>query len=275
MNILYCGDKHMEQGLILSVLSLTKHIKEPLNIFILTMSFPRGEKPVEPLPPTVTEKLDAILAPMGGKSTIFDISRQFSENIPTANLSTRFTPCCMLRLFADMLELPDRLLYLDTDVLCRKDISQMYHRDMEGVEVAGVLDHYGRFFFRRSLFSMDYLNSGVLLMNMTQIRRTGLLAKCRQLCREKKMFMPDQSAINKLAVSKAKLPRRYNDQRRLHGDTVLQHFTTHFRFFPYIRTVTVKPWQIDKMHSVLKLHEYDDLLKEFQSILHEKPEVFL
>lgn len=34
-------------------------------------------------------------------------------------MGTRFTPCCMLRLYADRIpELPDRLLYLDTDVLC-------------------------------------------------------------------------------------------------------------------------------------------------------------
>lgn len=268
MNILYCGDKNMAQGLVLSVLSLTKHVKEPLNIYILTMSYRDRGRTVEPLDPELRVTLDALLAPTGGKSTFFDISPQFSEEPPTANLSTRFTPCCMLRLYADLLPLPERLLYLDTDVLCRGDFSDMYHRDMEGVEVAGVLDHYGRFFFRRKWNRMDYLNSGVLLMNLEEIRRTGLLASCRRLCATKEMFMPDQSAINKLAVSKERLPRRYNDQRRLHSDTVFQHFTTHFRFFPYIRTVSVKPWQTDKMHSVLKLHEYDDLLNEFQCIMH-------
>ena len=30
------------------------------------------------------------------------------------------------------------------------------------------------------------------------------------------------------------------------------------------RTVTVKPWQPDRMHEVLKLYEYDDLLEEFR-----------
>jgi len=43
----------------------------------------------------------------------------------------------------------------------------------------------------------------------------------------------------------------------------MQHFTTSFRFFPWIHTVTVKPWQVDMVHKKLKLFEYDDLLNEY------------
>ncbi len=41
-------------------------------------------------------------------------------------MKTRFTPCCMLRLFADeILELPDKILYLDNDVICRKRLPRI------------------------------------------------------------------------------------------------------------------------------------------------------
>ena len=79
----------------------------------------------------------------------------------------------------------------------------------------------------------------------------------------KKMFLPDQTAINKLAKEKRIAPRKYNEQYALQGDTVIQHFTTSFRFFPYFRTQTVKPWDVKRVHSVLHLHEYDDLLNEY------------
>ncbi|HCR84006.1 MAG TPA: glycosyl transferase, partial [Lachnospiraceae bacterium] len=36
MDILYCGDEKIEDGLILSILSLLKNVKEPLHIFVLT-----------------------------------------------------------------------------------------------------------------------------------------------------------------------------------------------------------------------------------------------
>ena len=37
MNILYCGDKHIEDGLIISVLSLTENVGEPLNVYVMTV----------------------------------------------------------------------------------------------------------------------------------------------------------------------------------------------------------------------------------------------
>lgn len=269
MNILFCGDGNIADGLIISVLSLARHIDEPLNIFILTMGLETETRVYRPLSQRVVKAVEEIIKNKNPQSTVCctDIGELFEKEPPQANLGTRFTPFCMLRLFADSVpHLPQRILYLDNDVICRGDFSDFYYQEMNGCEMAGVLDHYGRWFFRKNLFKMDYLNSGVLLLDLDRIKETGLFEKTRLMCRTKKMFMPDQSALNKLALGKKQCPRRFNEQRRLHKDTVFQHFTTSFRFFPYIRTVTVKPWQIDRMHDILKLHEYDDLLEEYKAV---------
>lgn len=269
MNILFCGDGNIADGLIISVLSLARHIDEPLNIFILTMGLETETRVYRPLSQRVVKAVEEIIKNKNPQSTVCctDIGELFEKEPPQANLGTRFTPFCMLRLFADSVpHMPQRILYLDNDVICRGDFSDFYYQEMNGCEMAGVLDHYGRWFFRKNLFKMDYLNSGVLLLDLDRIKETGLFEKSRLMCRTKKMFMPDQSALNKLALGKKQCPRRFNEQRRLHKDTVFQHFTTSFRFFPYIRTVTVKPWQIDRMHDILKLHEYDDLLEEYKAV---------
>lgn len=78
--------------------------------------------------------------------------------------------------------------------------------------------------------------------------------------------MPDQSAINKLSVYKKIENRKFNEQRKLQDNTVFQHFTTSFRFVPIFRKVSVKPWQIEKMHSQLKLYEYDNILNEYKEL---------
>lgn len=269
MNILYCGDKNIGDGVLLSVLSLTKHVQEPLHIYILTMRYAAGDKTYECLPRSFADALDRRVKAQNADSTVtwIDASMLFAAQPPTANLGTRFTPCCMLRLYADQIAaLPDRILYLDNDVLCRADITDFYAQDMDGCELCGVLDHYGKWFFQKNLCKFDYLNSGVLLLNLAEIRKTGLFARCRDRCATKQMFMPDQSALNKLAARKKTAPRRYNEQRKLQKDTVLQHFTTSFRFLPWFHAVSVKPWQIDRMHGVLKLHEYDGLLSEYLSL---------
>ena len=83
---------------------------------------------------------------------------------------------------------------------------------------------------------------------------------------DKKMFLPDQSALNKIITKKRIAPRRYNEQYHLRHDTVIQHFTTTFRFKPYLHTLTVKPWDVDRVHQVLHLYEYDDILNEYLAI---------
>ncbi len=261
MNILFCGDGNIADGVMISTLSLMDAVREPLNLYILTASV----TPAGALPEGFAAFLDSALKARHPESSaqLFDLTQAFNAQPPTANLATRFTPCCMLRLYADLVpELPDRLLYLDNDVICRSDPGALYRTDLGGAELAGVLDYYGSRFFRKSLLRRDYLNSGVLLLDMAKIRSSGLFGKCRQRCRDKEMFMPDQSALNKLARKKI-LSRRYNEQRKLRADTVLQHFTTSFRFFPRFHTVSVKPWNIEGMHQTLKLNEYDGLLADY------------
>lgn len=269
MNILYCGDKNIADGLMMSLISLTDYNKEHLNVYVLTMSVETEKGLFEPLDNSFAEFMDRFLKEKNPQSsfTLIDMTKEFVAEFPVANAETRFTPGCMLRLYADSVSsLPSKILYLDNDVICRGSIAPLYNTDMTDTELAGTLDYYGRWFFRNNILKMDYLNSGVLLLNMDKIRQTSLFTRCRQRCKEKQMFMPDQSALNKLAVSKKILPRKFNEQRKLRSDTVLQHFTTSFRFFPYIRTVTVKPWQIDKVRSVLGLDCYDELYNRFLNL---------
>lgn len=261
MNILFCGDQGVREGIFLSALSLCKNTNENLDIYILTATVGKHCA----IPQSFADGLqrELIKQKPNLKVVLLDISEMFGYYLPVANMGTRFTPLCMLRLFADMVpEIPNRILYLDTDVLCRADFSDLYYSDTTDIEIAGVPDRYGKWFFG-NILKHDYLNSGVLLMNMANIRQSGLFKKCRDMCRDKKMFMPDQSALNKLAV-KRKIPARYNAQGKIKSDTVFKHFTTFFKFFPYIRAVTIKPWHTDKLHKELGIFEFDDILEEYK-----------
>ena len=272
MNILFCGDRNVQDGLLIAVLSLLENTQEHLDIYVLTLDMSMNGRIYSPIEQTFVDYLNETVSAQYDDrlyTKLIDTTDLFKDETPDANLSTRFTPCCMLRLFADKIdEIPDRILYLDTDVICRRDFGDFYYRGMDGVEIAGVLDYYGSWFFRKNIFKRDYLNSGVLLMNMCELRKTGLLSSCRHMCTTKQMFMPDQSALNKLSVSKRICERKYNDQRRLHSDTVFQHFTTHFRFFPYVRTENVKPWQTEEVTTILHIpeSEYGALFAKYYDI---------
>ena len=261
MNILFCGDNGVRDGITLSTLSICKNTNTDINFFILTATAENHKA----LSQKFANELQILLRAKFSRHsvTLIDITEQFHEYLPLANMSTRFTPMCMLRLFSDLIpELPQKLLYLDSDVLCRSNFEDMYNTDLKDYDIAGAPDRYGKWFFG-NILKHDYLNSGVLLINMARIRENGLFERCRRMCRDKKMFMPDQSALNRLA-KKLKIPARYNNQGKIKRDTVFKHFTTFFRFVPYFKAVTIKPWQTDKLHDTLKIFEFDDILEEYQ-----------
>ena len=137
MNVLYCGDKNIEDGLIISVLSLLKNVDEKLNIYVLTIN--SKDWNIEEVTDDCIEVINSKMKKINKENWIkkIDITEIFEKEVPAKNMKTRFTPCCMLRLFADEVEeLPDRILYLDNDVICRKDCKDFYNQNMDNYELA-------------------------------------------------------------------------------------------------------------------------------------------
>ena len=266
MNILYCGDVGIKDGVLVSILSLVKNNSLLLGIYILTINY---EDTV-----AFTQKsadfLDKLVKEKNKKSFVrlIDATEVFVKNLPKKNMGSYFTPCSMLRLYVDkvpeLAEL-DRILYLDYDVVCRGDVSEFYNIDLDGIEAAGVLDIYGKNFYHyHGLFNFDYMNSGVMLFNMRECIKTKMFERAVKLCAKRWMMLADQAALNKSIGKRKLMPRKYNEQaERPSADTVLHHFSNNFKFWPYFRVQKVKPFEVDKIHEVLKITEYDDILKEY------------
>lgn len=265
INVLYCGDKNVLNGLIISTLSLAKQSSEPLNIFVFTMKM-RGYKDI---PQRSIDELGKILKQKNPKNKIqlIDITDEFESDKPSANVKNLFSPYCLLRLYADLVEgLPEKILYLDTDVVALKDPNELYKMDNSEYEIMGAVDYYGQHWIRTSLFEKTYMNSGVLLMNMRLIRESGLLRKTRRRIRHVKMLLPDQTSLNIYSKRKKLVDRKFNEQKQETDETVFRHFSTTFRFWPVFHTQKIKPWDVEKLHKVLKCHAFDDVLEEYERV---------
>lgn len=272
MNILYCGDKGINRGVLVSVLSILKYNKTPIHFFVMTINY----KDTKAFTEKSAKFLDELVKKTNAKSffKLIDATDIFTANLPKKNMGSYFTPCSMLRLYIDKvpeLNKLERILYLDYDVVCRGDLSEFYNMDLDGVEAAGVLDIYGKNIYHyRGLFNFDYMNSGVMLFNIPECLKSGMFERTVELCAKRWMMLADQAALNKSIEKRKLVDRKYNEQEeRPREDTVLHHFSNNFKFFPYFRVQKVKPFEIDKIHKVLKITEYDDILEEY-NILKEK-----
>ena len=269
MNILYCGDRGIARGVLVSILSLIKNNSEPLNIYIMTINY----KDTVAFTERSAEFLDSLVKEKNEKSFVklIDATDVFVKNLPKKNMGSYFTPCSMLRLYVDKVpEIAklDRILYLDYDVVCRADISEFYNTDLTGIEAAGVLDIYGKNFYHyNGIFNFDYMNSGVMLFNMRECIKTQMFERAVALCVKRKMMLADQAALNKSITHRKLMPRKYNEQGEgPRKDTVLHHFSNNFKFWPYFRVQKVKPFEADKIHDILKITEYDDILNKYKKI---------
>ena len=177
-----------------------------------------------------------------------------------ANENAYCTPYTLLRLLADLVpNMPSKLLYLDIDMMIGDDITKLYNIDVSDYEYAAVKEKYGSWFIRP-----DYINAGMLLLNMEKIQETGLLKKARYLIKTKKMLFADQDAIYWSTTKKKLLPRIYNEQSKFNKkDTVICHFCKRLLIWPYPRTENFKQWQIEGIHKELKCFRFDDDLNEY------------
>lgn len=266
INILLCGNKRVFDGALTQLISMTNRTKEPLHVFLMTMNLERVREDFVSITDEQVDFLNQVLRGKNPENVVekLDVTDLYEQEFHQCVNETAYcTPYTLLRLLADLIpEIPDKLLYLDIDIMIANDINKLWGIDVTDYEYAAVKEKYGCWLIRP-----DYFNAGMLLMNMAKIRETGLLAKARELIRTKKLLFADQSAIFKSTTRKKLLPRIYNEQSKFNKkDTVVCHFCKRLMFLPYPHTENYKQWQVEEIHKYLHCYTFDDDLYEYLTL---------
>lgn len=264
INVLFSGNEKVFDGVLTCVLSILKRTdtKEPFRFYVYTMDATRVMPEYTPISDPLIEFLDGIVKEYNVENSMVkvDVTELYEKEFAYCpNEQAYCSPYTLLRLFADIVpDMPDKLLYLDVDILFNRDIRLLYDIDITEYEYAAARDHYGKY-----LLNPNYINAGVLLFNMKKIRKTGLLEKSRRLIKEKKLVFADQSAVYRSTTKKKMLPQRFNDQKFLHKHTVVRHFSKRLFYLPYPHTDNIKQWRVSDIHRVFGYYVFDDILYEY------------
>jgi len=275
INILFCGNSGVFDGALTCALSILKRTetKEPLRFFVFTMDVSFLKSGYTPISDGQISFLREVVKGYNPLSDVIkkDVTKNYlAEFKGCPNEGAYCSPYTLIRLFADEFEdIPDKLLYLDIDIMFNRDIRLLYDVNIESYEYAAARDHYGKY-----LLYPNYINAGVLLLNMREIRRTGLLKKARELIKSKKLTFADQSAIIRSTSKRKLFPQRFNDQKFLHRHTVVRHFSKRLFYFPYPHTENIKQWHVAEVHKKFGYRVFDDIYDEYArlKLLYDKKE---
>lgn len=269
INILLCGNQKVFDGALTELLSITNRTKETINCYIFTMDVSRINPDYTCITDEQVEFLNEVVKSKKPDNQVIkvDVTELYEKEFGRCkNENAYCTPYTLLRLLADLIpELPDKLLYLDIDMMANGDIAELYNIDISSYEYAAVREKYGCIFIWP-----DYINAGMLLLNMKKIKETKLLEKARHLIKTKKMLFADQDAVYGATTKKLLLPRKYNEQSSFkRKDTIICHFCKRLMWLPYPHTENYKQWNVDEIHKELKCYVFDKDLAEYKKLKKE------
>ncbi len=263
INLLLSGNSKVFDGALTELISITNKTKANIRCYIFTMDVSRINPDYTAITDEQIDFLNKVVKSKNKNNAVIkvDVTELYEQEFGNGkNENAYCTPYTLLRLLVDLVpNMPDKILYLDIDMMANGDIEELYNTDISEYEYAAVKEKYGS-----KIIKHDYINAGMLLINMAKVRETKLFEKARRLLKRRKLIFADQDAIFWSTTKKLLLPRIYNEQSKFNKqDTVICHFCKRLLLFPYPRTENYKQWQIEEIHKILKCYSFDEDLDEY------------
>lgn len=253
ITIVTASDRNFLEPLSAFVLSVAATTNNKIRLIILTQDLSATD--IEPLVREVSENVELECCNLVGQGI----------NAPAISslLSERITSTTFLRLFLHLIpDLPDKLLYLDADIIVKADLSALWKHPLQGKIIGAVVDDPSIDRNRKNQWNeFDHFNAGMLLIDVRQWLQKGLDATVTRDFAEGRVYVSelnDQDYLNRLLGGQVyyldrgfnyQSVRVYNDIRD--GKQLPSPYVIHF-------TGGDKPWLV---HSI---HPYRHLYLEFQ-----------
>ncbi len=262
MNIVFCiNNQYADKAAVVMTSVLDHHRSDTVHFYILSSD--------------LSDDNLAILRKVARQATVdrIDIPADRVRDL-TVNIAY-ISPETYYRYFiAEVLPQADRALYLDTDLIVKGNLTGLYQTDLTGYDLAGVEDMFIRDKGYKSdigLTSSDvYVNGGVLLMNLDQMRTDRVGQKCVEQTKALtgKILYQDQDIINLVCRGKIKaVDSIYNmtsRNMRREKSKLKQACILHY-------TGAKKPWQT----RVIQGHVWKHYARQARTLINRKIRVGL
>ena len=160
----------------------------------------------------------------------------------------------------------DKIIYLDSDVVVLKDISELWNYDISDYLIGAVEDKYSGLMSCHANLNDDdtYFNSGVMLINLKKFRDLNMEEKIFNKLLENNNNYSDQDVLNDLCRNNIlSLPLKYNLMLTRDDPNAFPKRKDEYNntlSAPFILHYAIKPWILPVQYSEYWM-EYKNRLK--------------
>ena len=261
INIAFCCD---DAYIVPTKIMLESLLRNNKNVSIIAHTFS------DDLSKKNVKVLSTMLEECGGKLKTYQVPKIAFETIGNAPTLSHISVATYYRLLLPYVvdETVKKVLYLDCDILIRNKIEGCYDIDLDEDIVAGVLDIHNEQFKKRLNVS-EYINAGILLINMEKMRKQftllQILETMNHLMETLDLPMCDQDLINVMFENQiCLLPQEFNYQYVIKKKYVLKNMKEAKKAIIVHFITSDKPWKGTYVFPYL--WEYYKYLRKYLSI---------
>ena len=199
INIAYITDSNYIMQTYISILSLKSNKEGNSKYVIYIIGYNCNEKDFEDIV-KLNDNSFEIQIVTKNTINIQDIHNEYVKN---------YSPAIFLKLQLEKI-LPqcEKVLFLDSDIIIKKDLSILYNTNIEQYYIAACKDIFPTIYhYSNGLLYKNYFNVGVLLLNLNLIRKNAFFEKAIDyyIQNGKDFMFPEQDTLNILIGKKIKL----------------------------------------------------------------------
>lgn len=252
-----------------------------------------GKKSIYIVSPSLKEETKLFLKSLENNSTSINVLIYKKEVKEFAIQGLHVSPAAIIKfdlphIFRDK----NKILYLDSDILVRGDITPLFSIDIENNYAAVVKDFKPLTYkpsqlVKLNVFHTAYFNSGVMLLNLEKLRKDGISDKLYKYRASGINYFMDQDALNVIfaenvkyldlkwntisstvgAFNKDELAEYYNlgqikSKSDIYDQAIIIHLTTKYKPWKFINV----PYSSEWMSIYKKLKKTNDLIRTILDI---------
>ena len=244
-NILFCGKKEKFDGILTSMLSILKRsdFDNEYTFYIYTINNEQND----PIVDKQIEFLNDIAVGFNASSKVvkIDVTDIYNKEYTDSKTLNYYSSTALMRMLVDLVpNMPEKLLYVDANLIFNKDINMVYDINIDNFEFGVGHD------------LKCSIDSEIVLLNLKKIKENNTLVKTREIVKNNEVVSIFDEAVVKVTDNYLPISKYINKEKVLQNKNIIKEF---------LKVVAEKRYSVND-DKVLNNKKFSDIYEEYKEL---------